>query len=70
MSGQERREQLLKWMRGRPAASIRAIFLATPSSLYCCIGTLQRDVYALRDEGRLRRQYTRGQAVRVVWEVA
>jgi hypothetical protein len=67
---QERREELLAWMHDQPATSIRGIFLATPLALYSCIGTLQRDVYALRDEGRLQRKSTRGRTVRVLWEVA
>ncbi len=54
MTTQERREQLLKWMRLRPPYHTRALFLHTPLSLYRNYWDLSKDLGALRGEGRVR----------------
>lgn len=53
MTVDERREQLLDWMRLRPAYSLRTIFRLTPLSLYRDFRVLESDLRVLSREGRV-----------------
>jgi hypothetical protein len=57
VSVQERREQLLAWMRLRPPYKRGTIFRLSP--LYTHIRTLDKDLRALSGEGRIYRTTSR-----------